>query len=105
MTLEHPRKPRTTSDRRTRSEQWDPAVSDELRPVRLLRKYADVIDGIDLGDAAVGDRLELSPHDADVLIAEGWAEPDEGTGRLARLQRDRAIAADRSRGPHKKPGD
>ena len=105
MTREHPRKPRTTSDRRTRSEQWVSAGSDELRSVRLLRKYADVIDGIDLADAAVGDRLDLSPHDADVLIAEGWAEPDEGTDKLARLQRQRAIAADRARGPHKKPGN
>ena len=61
-----------------------------------------MIDGIDLGDAAVGDRLELSQRDADVLIAEGWAEPDQGTEKLARLQRHRAIAADRARGPQKK---
>ena len=42
--------------------------------VRLTRKYADMIDGVDLTDAKVGDELTLSPHDADVLIAEGWAE-------------------------------
>jgi hypothetical protein len=51
--------------------------TDELTPqtsVRLTRKYADVIDGVDLRDAEVGDELRLAPHDADVLIAEGWAE-------------------------------
>jgi hypothetical protein len=33
-----------------------------------------MIDGVDLTDANVGDELTLSPHEADVLIAEGWAE-------------------------------
>jgi hypothetical protein len=43
--------------------------------VRLTRKYAEMIDGVDLTEASVGDELTLSPRDADVLIAEGWAEP------------------------------
>lgn len=47
----------------------------EIRRVRLTRKYAEAIDGVDLSGADVGDRLTLSPHDAEVLIAEGWAEP------------------------------
>ena len=42
--------------------------------VRLTRKFADAIDGINLAQAHVGDRLALPQHDADVLIAEGWAE-------------------------------
>ena len=63
-----------------------------------------MIDGIHLEDAAVGDRLELSLRDAEVLIAEGWAEPDDGN-LSARQQRHRAIAADRSHGPRKKPGN
>jgi hypothetical protein len=42
--------------------------------VRLTRKYADMIDGVDLTDAKVGDELDLPQHDADVLVAEGWAE-------------------------------
>ena len=42
--------------------------------VRLTRKYADMIDGVDLTEAHVGDQLELPQHDAEVLIAEGWAE-------------------------------
>ena len=67
--------------------------TDEVRCVRLTRKYAEVIDGVDLSDAHVGDRLDLSPHDADVLIAEGWAERE--TRR--RASDVRAIAADKAR--------
>jgi hypothetical protein len=67
--------------------------TDEVGCVRLTRKYADVIDGVDLSDAHVGDRLELSPHDAEVLIAEGWAERE--TRR--RTSGVRAIAADKAR--------
>jgi hypothetical protein len=43
--------------------------------VRLTRKFAEFIDGVNLTDVKVGDRLDLSQHDAEVLIAEGWAEP------------------------------
>ena len=64
--------------------------TDEVRCVRLTRKYADVIDGVDLSDAHVGDRLDLSPHDAEVLIAEGWAE----RATRQRPSDVRAIAAD-----------
>jgi hypothetical protein len=42
--------------------------------VRLTRKFAQMIDGVDLTDVKVGDELNLSPRDADVLVAEGWAE-------------------------------
>jgi hypothetical protein len=44
-------------------------------PVRLTRKYAEVIDGIDLSGRVVGDRVPLPPREADLLLAEGWAEP------------------------------
>src|SRR5688572_27499758 len=67
--------------------------TDEVRCVRLTRKYADVIDGVDLSDAHVGDRLDLSPHDAEVLIAEGWAERDT----RQRTSHVRAVAADKTR--------
>ena len=33
-----------------------------------------MIDGVDLTEANVGDELNLTPRDADVLVAEGWAE-------------------------------
>ena len=46
--------------------------------VRLTRKYADAIDGIDLSQNKVGDLLSLSQEDARTLIAEGWAAPHDG---------------------------
>jgi hypothetical protein len=41
--------------------------------VRLTRKLAEIIDGIDLSRSRVGDLIDLSQHDAEVLVAEGWA--------------------------------
>jgi hypothetical protein len=43
--------------------------------VRLIRKLADEIDGVDLRESDVGDLLDLGWTDARVLIAEGWATP------------------------------
>lgn len=43
--------------------------------VRLTRKYAEIIDGIDLSRNQVGDLIDLHPSDARTLIAEGWATP------------------------------
>jgi hypothetical protein len=42
--------------------------------VRLLRKFADCIDGVDLSNRRVGQVFELSYRSAILLIAEGWAE-------------------------------
>lgn len=42
--------------------------------VRLTRKFADAINGIDLSKAHKGDTIDLSVHDATLLVAEGWAE-------------------------------
>ena len=64
--------------------------------VRLTRKYAEMIDGVNLSDAHVGDRLELSQHDAAMLIAEGWAEHSP---RRRTHTAQRAHAADRSTRP------
>ena len=47
----------------------------EVEPVVLTRKYAEMIDGVNLAGRYVGDRLPLSPHDARMLLAEGWAQP------------------------------
>jgi hypothetical protein len=55
--------------------------------VRLIKKLADTLDGIDLRSARVGDVLRLPQRDAQVLLAEGWAIA-VGAGRL------RAEAAD-----------
>ena len=42
--------------------------------VRLTRKLANMIDGIDLSSSRVGEVLYLPWRDAWILIAEGWAE-------------------------------
>jgi len=42
--------------------------------IRLTRKLADTLDGIDVSNHAAGDILELTRHEAELLIAEGWAE-------------------------------
>ena len=75
-------------------------TGEEVVSVRLLRKYSANIDGVNLEDAVVGDRLDLSPRDASILIAEGWAihADDERAQRLL----PRALAADSSRHPRRK---
>lgn len=70
--------------------------------VRLTRKYADMIDGVNLKDAKVGDRLDLPRRDAEVLMAEGWAEKAENI-RSTKAERIRATAHDGSkRAPRRK---
>ena len=103
MTRGNRNRPENGPDRPTHSQRESSAAGDELRSVRLIRKYVDMIDGIDLEDTAVGDRLELPAHDADVLIAEGWAVAD--SQRRAQPPTGRAIAADRFHSPRKKPGN
>jgi hypothetical protein len=44
--------------------------------VRLTRKYAERIDGIDLVGRKPGDVLDLSPWEAGVIVAEEWAVPE-----------------------------
>ena len=43
--------------------------------VELVRKLADYLDGIDVSNHRQGDIIELPRHDAQMLIAEGWAIP------------------------------
>ena len=47
----------------------------QLTSVRLTRKYAEKIDGVDLSKNQVGDLMDLPTRDARMLIAEGWAAP------------------------------
>jgi hypothetical protein len=42
--------------------------------VRLTRKLAEVVNGIDISHCAEGDVIELPDSDAQMLIAERWAE-------------------------------
>ena len=43
--------------------------------VRLVKKFADMIDDVDLSRARIGDVLTLTFEQAWLLIAEGWAVP------------------------------
>ena len=64
----------------------------ESECVRLTRKLAEQIDGIDLSGSHVGDTLMLNAHDADLIVAEGWAERlsgAEGQSRKREPRRDR----------------
>jgi hypothetical protein len=49
--------------------------------LRLTRKLASSLDGIDLSRYAVGDFIELPRYEAELLIAEKWAEPVQGDSR------------------------
>jgi hypothetical protein len=63
--------------------------------VRLTRKFSNVLNGIDLSHAHIGDTLDLPARDANLLVAEGWAEPadvpvrDRASDRPPRAHRRR----------------
>lgn len=42
--------------------------------VRLLHKFAPVLNGLDISKFQVGEVIELSNPMARMLLAEGWAE-------------------------------
>jgi hypothetical protein len=64
--------------------------------VRLTRKLAECIDGVDLSRSRTGDILDLSPQQARLLISEQWAVPVAGPSetRHATVASARAVAAD-----------
>ena len=43
--------------------------------VRLTKKFAEALDGVDLSRWRVGEVLAVTRHEAELLLAEGWAEP------------------------------
>jgi len=51
--------------------------------VRLTRKLAERLDGIDLQGSRPGDLLDLSPRDARMIVAERWAIPERRERNLA----------------------
>jgi len=68
--------------------------------VRLTRRLADYIDGVDVSRRSVGDLLDLPTHDAEMLVAEGWASLVESAPH--RRRDVRAGAAYGSSGPQQK---
>jgi DNA-binding response OmpR family regulator len=43
--------------------------------IRITRKFANLLNGVDVSQWKVGDVVDTSDWNANVLIAEGWAEP------------------------------
>jgi hypothetical protein len=43
--------------------------------IRLTKKLAALLNGVDVSTLRVGDILELPDSAADMMIAERWAEP------------------------------
>lgn len=58
--------------------------------VRLTRKFADMINGIDLSRAQTGEEMLVSARDAAILVAEGWAVPIPKADDKARKSRKAA---------------
>jgi hypothetical protein len=51
--------------------------------VRLVKKFAEKIDGIDLSEHVVGTSLQVEDREAQLLIAEGWAVPEKDKKKRA----------------------
>jgi hypothetical protein len=49
--------------------------------VRLTRKLAPLVDGIDLSNYEVGDVFDLPAEQARLVIAEDWAIPERRTAQ------------------------
>ena len=60
--------------------------------VRLTKKFAEMIDGIDLSAHHPGDILDVTRSEARLLIAEGWAARERG-GPAVDHRRNYASAA------------
>ena len=61
--------------------QFEPDELTVVQCVRLIRKLAPVLNGVDLSRVQVGDEFLVSEAVAAMLIREGWAElvPDKPT--------------------------
>jgi hypothetical protein len=65
--------------------------------IRLTRKLAATLNGLNVSNVSVGEVIDVSGADAAMMVAEGWAEPispiDDRSGDPGRM----AVASDRSR--------
>jgi hypothetical protein len=52
------------------------AIVPSLMKVRLTKKLAEQLDGVDVSARREGDVLDLSAHDAKMLVEERWAIPE-----------------------------
>jgi hypothetical protein len=71
--------------------------------VRLTKRLARVVNGVNLSRIDIGDVVDMSSRDANVLLAEGWAVPvgdkEPETRKVMEMptQPERAEAAERPR--------
>lgn len=64
--------------------------------VRLTRKLADCIDGVDLRGHEVDEVLDVSPKDARLLMAEEWAIVERRSANFPHSPERRSTAHDSS---------
>ena len=50
--------------------------------IRLTKRLARFLNGIDLSDAQAGEVMDVSEREAALLVREGWAAPIEEGGTL-----------------------
>ena len=60
--------------------------------VQLIKKLAEMLDGIDLSAHQRGDILDLTRSEAALLVAEGWAVRESGVGAVERGQLNSSLA-------------
>jgi hypothetical protein len=65
--------------------------------IRLERKFAELIDDVNVSKYRVGDVIELPWHDAKMLLAEGWAVPLEPEAESAPSRPTLVVLPDRSK--------
>jgi hypothetical protein len=53
--------------------------------VRLIRKLAQLMNGVDVSNHEVGDIIDLPPRKGRMLVAEGWAIADRRVGGPSRV--------------------
>jgi hypothetical protein len=67
--------------------------------VRLTRKLANVLNGVDVSTIQEGQEIDLSEREAEILIAAGWATPNHPAPTVAH-EKPPPGARKRFRRPH-----
>ncbi len=62
--------------------------------IRLIRKLALCLNGVDISDLRVGEEVDLPERSARILIADGWAERIEPLAPPRALRRFDPVPAD-----------
>lgn len=97
-----------TARRRSRD---DGSMGVGFMEVRLTRKLAESLDGVDLSDHRVGDVFDVTRHEAELLIAEEWAvqvaarPPRMKSGTAVRFRRGMVENQPRRRSATLNPND